>query len=153
MNTDRVSGDKSAELQTEIDRLSEKLGVRPTPVGFRTNDGLNIYVADDGSYHFTFYERGKLGFDQAGTLDDLLYWYCEGVVTSQAAKLVGDRAERFKYEFQVLSRFKTDWAKRRVRELANVFRNGQPEDISLLPTSAKRYNAMAVNTRAGKAIR
>jgi hypothetical protein len=133
MNTDRVSGDKSAELQTEIDRLSEKLGVRPTPVGFRTNDGLNIYVADDGEYHFTFYERGKLGFDQAGSLDDLLYWYCEGVVTSQAAKLVGDRAERFKYEYQVLSRFKTDWAKRRVRELATVFRNGQPEDISLLP--------------------
>ena len=70
MTTDRVSGDKSAELQAEIDRLSEKLGVRPTPVGFRTNDGLNIYVADDGSYHFTF---------------------------------------------------------------ATVFRNGQPEDISLLP--------------------
>ena len=80
-----------------------------------------------------FYERGKLGFDQAGSLDDLLYWYCEGVVTNQAAKLVGDRAERFKYEYQVLSRFKTDWAKRRVRELATVFRNGQPEDISLLP--------------------
>jgi hypothetical protein len=85
MNTDRVLDDKSAELQAEIDRLSEKLGVRPTPVGIRTNDGLNIYVADDGAYHFTFYERGKLGFDQAGTLDDLLYWYCEGVVTSQAA--------------------------------------------------------------------
>jgi hypothetical protein len=54
MNTDPVSGDKSAELQAEIDRLSEKLGVRPTPVGFRTNDGLNISGADDGSYHFTF---------------------------------------------------------------------------------------------------
>jgi hypothetical protein len=55
------------------------------------------------------------------------------VVTSQAAKLVGDRAERFKYECQVLRRFKTDWAKGRVHELATVFRNGQPEDISLLP--------------------
>jgi hypothetical protein len=57
-------------------------------VGLRTNDGLNIHIADDGLYHFTFYERGKLGFDRAGSLDDLLYWYCEGVVTSQAAKLV-----------------------------------------------------------------
>jgi hypothetical protein len=133
MTTDRVLEDKSAELQTEIDRLSEKLGVRPMLVGLRTKDGLNIYVADDGSYHFAFYERGKLGFDRSGSLDDLLYWYCEGVVTSQAAKLVGDRAERFKYEYQILSRFKTDWAKRRVRELATVFRNGQPEDISLLP--------------------
>ena len=55
------------------------------------------------------------------------------IVTSQAAKLVGDRAERFKYEYQVLSRFDVGWAKRRVRELAAIFRNGQPEDISLLP--------------------
>ncbi len=103
------------------------------PVGLRTNDGLNIYLADDGSYRFTFYERGKLGFDQVGSLDDVLYWYTEGVVTSQAAKRVGDRAERFKYEYQVLSQFDVAWAKRRVRELAALFRNGQPEDIALLP--------------------
>jgi hypothetical protein len=83
-------------------------------VGLRTNDGLNIHIADDGLYHFTFYERGKLGFDRAGSLDDLLYGYCEGVVTSQAAQLVGDRAERFKYEYEVLSRFNIRWAKRRV---------------------------------------
>lgn len=102
-------------------------------MGLRTNDGLNIYVDDNGVYHFAFYERGQLGFDQAGSLDDLLYWYCEGIVTRSAAKLVGDRAERFKYEYQVLSRFDTRWAKRRVRELAAVFRNGQPEDIALLP--------------------
>ncbi|MBV8294770.1 MAG: hypothetical protein JOY55_23720 [Mycobacterium sp.] len=102
-------------------------------VGVRTNDGLNIYIAGDGSYHFTFYERGKLGFDQSGSLDDLLYWYCEGIVTRQAAKRVGDRAERFKYEYQVLSRFDVRWAKRRVRELAAIFRNGQPQDIALLP--------------------
>jgi hypothetical protein len=133
MITDRGLDDKSAELQTEIDRLSELLGVRPIPVGLRTSDGLNIYVADDDSYHFAFYERGKLVFDRSGSLDDVVYWYCEGIVTSQAAKLVGDRAERFKYEYQVLSRFDVAWAKRRVRELAAIFRNGQPEDISLLP--------------------
>nr|WP_244890044.1 immunity 63 family protein [Mycobacterium lentiflavum] len=124
---------KSSELQAHIDRLSEKLGVRPMPVGFRTHDDLNIYVAEDGSYHFAYYERGKLVFDRVGSLDDLLYWYTQGVVTGQAAKLVGDRAERFKYEYQVLSRFNADWAKRRVRELAALFRNGQPEDIALLP--------------------
>ena len=133
MTTDHLLGDKSKDLQLEINRLSEKLGVRPMLVGLRTNDGLNIYVADDGSYHFTFYERGKLGFDQVGSLDDLLYWYCESVVTRQAAQRVGDRAERFKYEYQVLSEFDTGWAKRRVRELAALFHNGQPEDISLLP--------------------
>ena len=104
------------------------------PVGLRTNDGLNIYIADDGSYHFTFYERGKLGFDRSGSLDDLLYWYCQSVVTSQAAKQVGDRAERFKYEYQVLSHLNIDWAKRNVRETAAMFRKyGRPEDISLLP--------------------
>lgn len=130
---DHVFDDKCAELQTEIDRLSEKLGVHTVPVGFRTNDGLNIYVAGDGSYRFTFYEREKLGFDRIGSFDDLLYWYCEGVVTREAAKLVGDRAERFKYEYQVLSEFDVDWAKRRVRELAAIFRNGRLEDISLFP--------------------
>lgn len=64
MNTHGPVGAKSVELQTEINRLSERLGVRPMPVGFRTKDGLNIYIADDGSYHFTFYERGKFGFDR-----------------------------------------------------------------------------------------
>lgn len=104
------------------------------PVGLRTNDGLNIYVVDDDAYHFTFYDRGKLGFDRVGTLDDLLYWYVGGVVTSQAAKRVGDRAERFKYEYQVLSHFNVGWAKRNVRETAALFRrNGQHEDIALLP--------------------
>jgi hypothetical protein len=133
MNTGRVLDDRSEELQAEINRLSETLEVRPMQVGLRTNDGLNIYVADDGSYHFTFYERGRLGFDRSGSLDDLLYWYCEGVVTRRAAKSVGDRAERFKYEYQVLSRFDIRWAKRRVHELAAMFRNGQPQDLALLP--------------------
>jgi len=69
----------------------------------------------------------------AGSLDDLLYWYTEGVVTNRAAKQVGDRAQRFEYEHQILSQFNVDWAKRRVRDLAAMFRNGQPEDIALLP--------------------
>jgi hypothetical protein len=56
------------------------------------------------------------------------------VVTHQAAKRVGDRAERFKYEYQVLADLNADWAKRNVRETAALFRRwGKPEDISLLP--------------------
>jgi hypothetical protein len=134
MNTDRLLDDKSAGLQAEIDQLSEKLGVRPMQVGLRTNDGLNIYVADDGLYHFTFYERGKLGFDRSGSLDDLRYWYCQSVVTRQAAKLVGDRTERFKYEYQVLRHLNIEWAKRNVRETATMFRKyNKPQDIALLP--------------------
>lgn len=129
----RPLDDKSNELQNDINRLSAKLGVHPTTVGTQTSDGLNVFVADDGSYHFAFCERGRLSFDQSGSLDDLLYWYCESIVTHDASKKVGDRAERFKYEYQILSKLKPEWAKRRVRELATLFRNGQPEDISLLP--------------------
>lgn len=123
----------SSDLQTEINRLAERLDVRPMPVGLRTNDGLNIYVDDDGTYHYTTYERGKLVWDDAGTLDDVLYWYCEGIVGSQASRYFEDRNERFLYEYQVLNHYGPDWAKRRVRELAALFRDGQPEDIALLP--------------------
>lgn len=134
MSMDRPLGDKSRELQIEIDRLSEELGVRSMPVGMRTNDGLNIFVADDDSYHFTFYERGKLRFDRVGSIDEVRYWYCTEIVTDQAAKQVGDRAERFKLEYQALSAFSAEWAKRNVRETAALFRKyGKPQDIVLLP--------------------
>ncbi|MEO8815434.1 MAG: Imm63 family immunity protein [Mycobacterium sp.] len=102
-------------------------------LGKFTNDNLYVYVADDGSYHYSYYERGQLGFDRVGSVDDVLYWYCEGIVSRIASRGVGDRAQRFKYEYQVLSQFNVDWAKRRVRETAALFRNGQPEDIALLP--------------------
>ncbi|MDT5003211.1 MAG: hypothetical protein QOJ24_387 [Mycobacterium sp.] len=63
------------------------------------------------SSHYTYYERGRLGFDRAGSLDDVLYWYCEGVVSGAA-------------------RFDD----RKVRELATRFRDwGKPDDIALLP--------------------
>jgi len=125
------SDEKSKELQEGVDRISARLDVRSTPVGLRTNDGLNVYVADDGAYHFTFYERGKLGFDRVGELDDVLYWYCEGIVSSQASKYAGDRKQRFLFMFEVLRQFNPEWAKRGVREMAAAFSN--TEDIALLP--------------------
>jgi hypothetical protein len=130
---DPSSDKNSSELQAEINRLAERLDVRPTAVGLRTNDGLNIFVDDDGTYHYTTYERGKLVWDDAGTRDDVLYWYCKGIVRGEAAKSFQDRKERFLFEYQVLSRHNPDWAKRRVRELAATFRDGQPQDIALLP--------------------
>jgi hypothetical protein len=54
-------------------------------------------------------------------------------VGSQASRYFEDRKERFLYEYQVLSHYSPDRAKRRVRELAALFRDGQPEDIALLP--------------------
>ncbi|MGB3484166.1 MAG: hypothetical protein WBB07_18370 [Mycobacterium sp.] len=103
------------------------------PVGLRTNDGLNLYVADDGSYHHAFYERGRLGFEQIGGLDDLLYWYCSDIVTDLAAKQVGDRKQRFQFQYQVLGSINLEWAKRQVRENAAKFRDHRPKDLALLP--------------------
>lgn len=133
MSTDRSLDDRSTELQAEIDTLSERLGVSSIPVGLRTNDGLNLYVADDGSYHHAFYERGRLGFEQIGGLDDLLYWYCSDIVTDLAAKQVGDRKQRFQFQYQVLGSINLEWAKRQVRENAAKFRDHRPKDLALLP--------------------
>jgi hypothetical protein len=128
---------RSSELQAEIDRLAAQLDVRSMPVGLLTNDGLNIYLDDDGLYHFTFYERGQLGFDRAGSLDDVLYWYCQDRVADDAARW-SDRKQRFQYEYEILGRFSPKWAKRRVRELAASFRRHRPDEphpegVSLLP--------------------
>ncbi|MDM2173639.1 immunity 63 family protein [Mycobacteroides abscessus subsp. abscessus] len=125
--------DKSRELQTEIDRLSAKLGVRTMPVGLLTKDGLNIFVAKDNTYHFTFYERGQLGFDKVGSLNDLLYWYCQSIITREASARVGDRKDRFRYEYDWFSELDAEWAKRNVRETADMFRRWKPQDIALLP--------------------
>jgi hypothetical protein len=51
----------------------------------RKDDELYVFVDEDGTYHDTYYERGKLRFDKAGGLDDALYWYCSDVVSSFAA--------------------------------------------------------------------
>lgn len=85
---DDPADDGSKVLQLEIDRLSAELGVRSMPVGMRTDDGLNIFVADAGSYHYAFYERGQLRVEEVGSLDDVLYWYCKGIVRRQASREV-----------------------------------------------------------------
>jgi hypothetical protein len=66
--------------------LNQEVRCPPDTVGLRTNDGLNIFIADDGAYHFSFYERGKFGFGWSGNVDALLYWYCKDVATSQPKK-------------------------------------------------------------------
>ena len=62
---------ESSELQDELNGLAQRLDVSPIAVGLRTNDGLNIYIDHDGIYHYAYYERGKLNFDQTGSLDDV----------------------------------------------------------------------------------
>jgi hypothetical protein len=67
-------GFKSNASHIEIDRLSEELEVRSLPVGLRTNDGLNIFVADDGAFgEYVPLEAALAGSpDQTGRLLDLL---------------------------------------------------------------------------------
>ncbi|YCU56636.1 BRO family protein [Mycobacteroides abscessus] len=68
--------DKARALQSEVDRLAAKLGVEPLSVGvIRTNDDYNIFIDENGFYHYAYYERGQLAFDRVGDLDDVLYWY------------------------------------------------------------------------------
>lgn len=101
MTTGHPLDGKSKQLQEEIDRISQRLGVSSMPVGLRTNVGLNVYVAEDGSHHFANFERGKLYFDRVGDLDDLPYWYAKGIVGSQAARQVGDREQRFAFGYRL----------------------------------------------------
>ncbi|RDH77343.1 hypothetical protein DVS77_17510 [Mycolicibacterium moriokaense] len=132
---DPSSDSKSRDLQAEINRLAEELGVRPLTVEFppRTADDINIFVDDDGTYHFAYYERGKVGFDRVGSLDHIRYWYCENVVHDLSRGIV-DRKERFLFEYQTLSRHNPDWGKRYVRDLAEFFRSiSKPQDLALLP--------------------
>lgn len=96
------------------------------------SDGRSGELQPDGSYHYSFYERGRLGFERVGSIDDLRYWYCADIVTDEAAKQVDDRAERFKLEYEILCEFSSEWAKRNVRETAAMLRR-QPQDIALLP--------------------
>lgn len=129
---DPSSDTKSDELQAEIDRLAEQFDVRPIPVGLRTNDGLNVYVDDDGIYHYAFYERGKLAEDKTGGLDDTLYWYSESVLSEQASYV--DRRQTFLNIFQELTQLDPEWGKRYVRDLTEFFHNiSKPQDIALLP--------------------
>jgi hypothetical protein len=132
---DPSSDTKSRELQAEIDRLAERLGVRPMAVATPTvmDDNLYIFVDADGIYHYAYFERGKLGFDRTGSLDDALYWYCSGIVGRRASRDFGDRKYRFAAEYTELSRYNPEWGKRRIRELAAKFRANKPKDLALLP--------------------
>jgi hypothetical protein len=133
---DPSSDSKSRELQAEIDRLADQLGVHPIRVGLplRTTDDINIFVDDNGTCHFAYYERGKAGFDRTGDLDDILYWYCEDIVSGEANRKFSNRRLWFAEAYRILNQFNPNWGKRYVRDLAEFFRRIQkPQDIALLP--------------------
>ena len=50
--------DKTAELQSEVNRLAEMLNAPPTKVGVvLKDDDRKIYIDDDGRYHYDYWER------------------------------------------------------------------------------------------------
>ncbi len=53
---------------------------------------------------------------------------------------VDDRKQGSLYQYEVMSKFSPKWPKRQVRELPEMFRNGQPEDIAFYLTSANPYS-------------
>lgn len=97
--------DKTVELQSEVDRIAAELGVEPLSVGvIRTNDDYNIFIDENGFYHYAYYERGQLRFDRVGDLDDVLYWYSNSIVFSMASRSTGNRADLFYSEYQMMEK-------------------------------------------------
>lgn len=132
------TADPSRHLQDELNSLARQLGVRPTVVGMRSNDDLNVFVDDEGVYHYAYWERGKLSFDLTGSLDDVLYWYCEGHASTLGHRCNGERKQAFQFTHDVLASYDPRWAKRYVRELAGKMRQWHPQDqcpadLKLLP--------------------
>ncbi len=56
---------KTAHLQSEINRLAAKLNAAPVEVGvILKDDDVNIFIDDDGGYHYSYWERGRAKYDR-----------------------------------------------------------------------------------------
>ncbi|BCZ21674.1 immunity 63 family protein [Mycobacterium senriense] len=72
--------DRTARLQAEVDRLAAMLHAPAIEVGIvLKNDDRNIYIDDDGRYHYDYWERGRQKFDHVGDVDEALYWFSKDV--------------------------------------------------------------------------
>lgn len=140
--------DKTAHLQSEVDRLAAKLNVDPIKVGvILQDDDHNIFIDDDGRYHYNYWERGRSRRDLVGEIDDVLYWFAQDVAFviggSYAARHV-PRAEDYRAvmwakQYEVLNQLDPRWAKRSVRETADELRHwGKDQDVKLLPDIPER---------------
>jgi hypothetical protein len=141
---------RTAHLQSEIDRIADTLNVpsRTVKVGvLLTNDDYNVFIDDGGKYHYSYFERGQQRFDRVGELDDVLYWFAEGLTqdigshyAAQHTALDHDfRSVMWARQYELLSGLNPDWASRRVRELADYLRSwGLDRDVELLPNIPER---------------
>ncbi|OBI46486.1 hypothetical protein A5707_21220 [Mycobacterium kyorinense] len=140
--------DKTARLQSEINRLAAALNTEPVEVGvLLRNDDLNIFIDDGGRYHYSYWERGRPNFDRVGEIDDVLYWFAEGITfnigCSYSAQYTAQN-EKFRVlmwakQYELLNQLDPRWAKRCVRETAGWLRRwGKDEDVELLPNIPER---------------
>jgi Immunity protein 63 len=113
----------------------------------RRDDDRNVYVDDDGGYHYDYWERGKQRFDDVGDIDDVLYWFAKDITfdkgSSYAARHVpraeDSRAVMWSRQYELLNQLDPGWAKRCVRETADKLRGwGKDEDVKLLPDIPER---------------
>jgi hypothetical protein len=74
--------DTTAHLQSEINRIAAKPNAEPVKVGVQfTSDNVNIFIDDDGRYHYSCWERGSQNYD-VGDIDDVLYRFAKGITHS-----------------------------------------------------------------------
>jgi hypothetical protein len=149
--------DKAAQLQTEINRLAAMLNAEPVKVGvLLKNDDLNIFIDDGGRYHYSYWERGRENFDLVGEMDDVLYWFAEGITHSigsgYAAKHRSQdqdhRILMWAKQYELLNQINPSWAKRCVRETADKLRGwGLAEAVELLPNIPERDSSTHADPR------
>lgn len=140
--------DKTAELQSEVNRLAAMLNAPPIKVGVvLKNDDRNIYIDDDGRYHYDYWERGKQKVDHVGDVDEALYWFAKdaafdvgGSVAARDSPPHQDpRILLWAKQYELLNRLNPRWANRCVRETADKLRGwGRYADVDLLPDIPER---------------
>jgi Immunity protein 63 len=140
--------DKTAHLQSEVDRLAAKLNVDPIKVGvILQDDDHNVFIDDDGRYHYNYWERGRSRRDLVGEIDDVLYWFAQDITFDRCSLYAGRHSPRtqdsrillWAKQYEWLDQLNPRWAKRCVRETADDLRHwGKDQDVKLLPDIPER---------------
>ncbi|OMC25512.1 Imm63 family immunity protein [Mycobacterium colombiense] len=140
--------DKGARFQAEVNRVAALLNARPIEVGIvLKNDDRNMYIDDEGRYHYDYWERGRQKFDHVGDLDEALYSFAKDAAFDVGGSVAAlhspphedSRRLLWAKQYELLNRLNPGWAKRCVRETADELRGwGLDADVELLPDIPER---------------
>lgn len=135
--------DKTAHLQSEVNRIAALLNARPIQAGVvLKDDDRNVYIDDDGRYHYDYWERGRQRVDHVGDIDEARYWFACDIAFDIGGSYAARHRPRdqdprilmWAKQYEVLNRVNPDWAARCVRETAELLRRwGKHDDVALLP--------------------